>query len=77
MTEKRKAEIGLVLYLERLYSEGITIGKPLKRKIGDVSKETGISKEELVEFAEYAACYIMARTTRNAPVLDLNVNTEA
>jgi hypothetical protein len=62
MTESRKCQIGLILLLQKWYKEGVTVGQPLNRVIGNVVKETGISKEELVEFTDFAINHIRERT---------------
>ena len=54
MNEARKGEIALAILKDRLMEEGIRKldSSTIKRSIGNVSKRTGISQEELLQFGE-------------------------
>lgn len=54
MNEARKGEIALAILKDRLMEEGISRldSSTIKRSIGNVSKRTGISQEELLQFGE-------------------------
>lgn len=54
MNEARKGEIALAILKDRLMEEGIRRldSSTIKRSIGNVSKRTGISQEELLQFGE-------------------------
>jgi len=52
MDEKRKGEIAMALLKCRIHREGIRLTPDFKRDLGNVAKETGISQNELKEFAK-------------------------
>ena len=54
MNEARKGEIALAILKDKLMEEGIRRldSSTIKRSIGNVSKRTGISQEELLQFGE-------------------------
>ncbi len=54
MDQKRKGEIALILLKVLFRKKGLhTLSRPeLKREAGNLAKETGISEEELMEFAK-------------------------
>ncbi len=63
MDEQRKGEIALAIYRARARDEGIRIiPKAIKRALGDISKQTGISKEELKEFSKEEAEALLKET---------------
>jgi len=51
MTKERKGEIAYRLWKYRLKKEGIRLDE-LDREIGNISKSTGIPREELREFVQ-------------------------
>ena len=50
MDEKRKGEIAQALLKYRMSREGIRLTPDIKRDLGNIAKETGISQDELKEF---------------------------
>jgi len=65
MDAKREGEIALVLLKQLLKKRGFTLGNNLKRELGNVSKETGISVVELKEFGKKRAEELMKDTFGN------------
>lgn len=52
MDEKRKGEIALALVKYILRERGVTLSQGHTREIGNISKATGVSVEELKQFAK-------------------------
>ena len=50
MDEKRKGEIALITLKLKLGKEGLKLTSGLNRELGNVSKKTGISTNELEQF---------------------------
>ena len=51
LTKERRGEIAEILFKEIMFDKGITLRpEETKRELGNLSKKTGLSKEELVLF---------------------------
>ncbi len=61
MDKARQGEIALQLLITYAGKSGIPGAEELKRKLGNVSKDTGISKEELTAFGDAILPNVLGR----------------
>ncbi|MFC1663385.1 hypothetical protein ACFL04_04470 [Patescibacteria group bacterium] len=68
MDAKRMGEIALILLRHRFRKEGMQLQpSAMKRRIGNLHKETEIPKEELEEFARILATELFQEAFGSAP----------
>jgi hypothetical protein len=63
LTKERRGEIALALLQDRIANEGLKLSpKNTKRDIGNLSKDTGIPFDEMMEFAEWISRETLEKT---------------
>ncbi len=61
--EKRRGEIALAYLKHLLKSDGFEIDQHFRRRVGNISKQTGIPFGELLEFSTETASEILAEVS--------------
>ncbi len=76
MTAVRRSEIAILFVTHRLIDEGLPPAKELRRKVGSLAKEIGISTDEAMQFVQtFLTSYITEAFNADSVSLTIECDT--